>query len=109
MRRRIVAQALRVSGRFAAVDRTRCRLACRPEYRPHWLLAGRLPTGGKIPALRANGKEFACRGREHQREIAMKRVAGLVLSLGIAFAPGALRAQDAWPNRPVTLLVPYGP
>src|SRR6266849_5998109 len=39
----------------------------------------------------------------------MKRVAGLVLSLGIAFAPGALRAQDAWPSRPVTLLVPYGP
>jgi len=44
-----------------------------------------------------------------RREIAMKRVAGLVLSLGIAFAPGALRAQDAWPSRPVTLLVPYGP
>ena len=38
----------------------------------------------------------------------MKQVAGLVLSLGIALAPGMLRAQDAWPARPVTFVVPYG-
>jgi tripartite-type tricarboxylate transporter receptor subunit TctC len=38
----------------------------------------------------------------------MKHVAGLLLSLGIASAPGMLQAQDAWPTRPVTLVVPYG-
>ena len=31
-----------------------------------------------------------------------------MLSLGIALAPGTLRAQDAWPSRPITFLVPYG-
>jgi tripartite-type tricarboxylate transporter receptor subunit TctC len=44
-------------------------------------------------------------GRE---EIAMMRVCGLLLSLGIALAPSALRAADAWPTRPITLIVPYG-
>jgi tripartite-type tricarboxylate transporter receptor subunit TctC len=39
----------------------------------------------------------------------MKRFAGLLLSLGIVLAPSALRAQDAWPTRPITFLVPYGP
>ena len=34
--------------------------------------------------------------------------AALVLSLGIALAPSTLRAQDAWPARPITFLVPYG-
>src|SRR2546429_6212935 len=38
----------------------------------------------------------------------MKHVAGLVLSLGIALAPSMLRAQDAWPTRPITFVVPYG-
>jgi tripartite-type tricarboxylate transporter receptor subunit TctC len=38
----------------------------------------------------------------------MKHYAGLVLSLGIAVAPSMLRAQDAWPVRPITFLVPYG-
>jgi len=38
----------------------------------------------------------------------MKRVYGLLLSLGIALAPGTLRAADAWPNRPITFVVPYG-
>src|SRR5712692_7345614 len=40
--------------------------------------------------------------------MAMKRVSGLLLSLGIALAPSTLRAQDAWPTRPITFLVPYG-
>jgi tripartite-type tricarboxylate transporter receptor subunit TctC len=39
----------------------------------------------------------------------MNLIAGLLLSLGIALAPSALRAQDAWPTRPITFLVPYGP
>jgi tripartite-type tricarboxylate transporter receptor subunit TctC len=39
----------------------------------------------------------------------MKQVAGILLSLAVALAPSLLRAQDAWPNRPITLLVPYGP
>jgi tripartite-type tricarboxylate transporter receptor subunit TctC len=43
-----------------------------------------------------------------RKEIAMKCVSGLLLSLGIALAPGTLRAQDAWPIRPITFLVPYG-
>jgi tripartite-type tricarboxylate transporter receptor subunit TctC len=38
----------------------------------------------------------------------MKRVCGLLLSLGIALAPGTLRAADTWPNRPITFVVPYG-
>src|SRR5262249_5047798 len=38
----------------------------------------------------------------------MKHLAGLVLSLGIALAPSMLRAQDAWPARPITFVVPYG-
>jgi tripartite-type tricarboxylate transporter receptor subunit TctC len=38
----------------------------------------------------------------------MKHVAGLVLSLGIALAPSMPRAQDAWPTRPITFVVPYG-
>jgi tripartite-type tricarboxylate transporter receptor subunit TctC len=44
-----------------------------------------------------------------QEEIAMKRVSGLLLALGMALAaPSMLRAQDAWPSRPITFLVPYG-
>jgi tripartite-type tricarboxylate transporter receptor subunit TctC len=38
----------------------------------------------------------------------MKHVPGLLLSLGIAWAPGMLQAQDAWPTRPITFIVPYG-
>ena len=38
----------------------------------------------------------------------MKRVYGLLLSLGIALAPGTLLAADSWPNRPITFIVPYG-
>jgi len=38
----------------------------------------------------------------------MKRFAGSVLLLGIASAPSMLQAQDAWPARPITFLVPYG-
>ena len=43
-----------------------------------------------------------------RREIAMKRICGLLLSLGIALAPSTLRAQEAWPTRPITFVVPYG-
>src|SRR5258708_16367027 len=41
-------------------------------------------------------------------EIAMKRVCGLLLSLGIALAAGVLQAQGAWPTRAITFVVPYG-
>jgi len=37
----------------------------------------------------------------------MKHVAGLALSVSIALAPSAMRAQDAWPSRPITFVVPY--
>jgi tripartite-type tricarboxylate transporter receptor subunit TctC len=37
----------------------------------------------------------------------MRRVAGLVLLVAIVIAPGALQAQDAWPNRAMTFIVPY--
>jgi tripartite-type tricarboxylate transporter receptor subunit TctC len=39
----------------------------------------------------------------------MKLVAGLALALGIACAPGMVQAQDAWPSRPITFVVPYAP
>src|SRR6266446_3719683 len=39
----------------------------------------------------------------------MKHLAGLALSLGVALAASMLRAQEAWPTRPITFLVPYGP
>jgi tripartite-type tricarboxylate transporter receptor subunit TctC len=38
----------------------------------------------------------------------MKRIAGPALSLAIALVPSMLRAQDAWPARPITFVVPYG-
>ena len=38
----------------------------------------------------------------------MKHLAGLALSLGVALAASMLRAQDAWPARPITFVVPYG-
>ncbi len=38
----------------------------------------------------------------------MKLCAALALTLGVAVAPSMLRAQEAWPARPITLLVPYG-
>jgi tripartite-type tricarboxylate transporter receptor subunit TctC len=38
----------------------------------------------------------------------MKRAAGLLLSLGVVLAPSVLQAQDAWPTRPITFVVPYG-
>jgi tripartite-type tricarboxylate transporter receptor subunit TctC len=39
----------------------------------------------------------------------MKYVAGLALSLLTALAPGAVHGQDAWPERPITFVVPYAP
>ena len=38
----------------------------------------------------------------------MKHLAGLLLSLGTVLAPSMLQAQDAWPARPITFVVPYG-
>jgi tripartite-type tricarboxylate transporter receptor subunit TctC len=37
----------------------------------------------------------------------MRLVATLALSLGIWLAPGLAGAQDAWPNRTITFIVPY--
>jgi tripartite-type tricarboxylate transporter receptor subunit TctC len=37
----------------------------------------------------------------------MKPIAGLALAVGIALVPKLGQAQDAWPNRTVTLVVPY--
>jgi tripartite-type tricarboxylate transporter receptor subunit TctC len=37
----------------------------------------------------------------------MKQVARLALALGIALAPSMVQAQDAWPSRPLTFVVPY--
>jgi tripartite-type tricarboxylate transporter receptor subunit TctC len=39
----------------------------------------------------------------------MRLVATLALSLGIWLAPGLAGAQDAWPNRTITFIVPYAP
>jgi tripartite-type tricarboxylate transporter receptor subunit TctC len=37
----------------------------------------------------------------------MKPVASLALSLAIAFAPSLAKAQDKWPSRSITFIVPY--
>ena len=37
----------------------------------------------------------------------MKTIAKLVLTMGLALSPGVLKAQDAWPSRPITFVVPY--
>ena len=39
----------------------------------------------------------------------MKHGANLVFALGIVLAPGMAHAQDVWPSRPITFIVPYGP
>jgi tripartite-type tricarboxylate transporter receptor subunit TctC len=41
-------------------------------------------------------------------ENAMKRVAGVALALAIASAPSVVQAQEPWPSRSITFLVPYG-
>lgn len=33
---------------------------------------------------------------------------GVVLGVAVAFAPALVHAQDAWPSRPITFIVPYG-
>ena len=38
----------------------------------------------------------------------MRHVAGVALALVIASVPSVVQAQDAWPARPITFLVPYG-
>jgi tripartite-type tricarboxylate transporter receptor subunit TctC len=38
----------------------------------------------------------------------MQARAALALTFAVALAPGMLRAQEPWPARPITLLVPYG-
>ncbi len=37
------------------------------------------------------------------------QVARLALLLGLALMPGTVQAQDAWPSRAITLIVPYAP
>jgi tripartite-type tricarboxylate transporter receptor subunit TctC len=39
----------------------------------------------------------------------MKPISSLALVLGIVLAPSPTRAQDAWPNRSITFVVPYAP
>jgi tripartite-type tricarboxylate transporter receptor subunit TctC len=39
----------------------------------------------------------------------MTRGLGLLLAVFLALAPGSLRAEDAWPTRPITFIVPYAP
>src|SRR5882757_3835848 len=48
-------------------------------------------------------------GSESQKENSMKHVAALALALGMAWASNGARAQDAWPSRAITFIVPYGP
>jgi tripartite-type tricarboxylate transporter receptor subunit TctC len=39
----------------------------------------------------------------------MKHVAGIALALAIGAAPGMVQAQDAWPSRTITFILPYAP
>ena len=59
--------------------------------------------------IHATAKNLLRRLREPRGELSMKHVAGLALALGIALAPSAVPAQDAWPNRAITFIVPYAP
>ena len=38
----------------------------------------------------------------------LHHIANLAVGLGLALAPTATLAQEAWPNRPITFIVPYG-
>src|SRR6478752_3140619 len=38
----------------------------------------------------------------------MKHIGALALALGMALASNGAHAQDAWPARPITFVVPYG-
>jgi tripartite-type tricarboxylate transporter receptor subunit TctC len=42
-------------------------------------------------------------------EIAMRLLGRMLLTLGLLAAPTVLHAQSSWPDRPITLLVPYAP
>jgi tripartite-type tricarboxylate transporter receptor subunit TctC len=39
----------------------------------------------------------------------MKQVAGIALALAMAAAPGMVQAQDVWPSRTITFVLPYAP
>ena len=39
----------------------------------------------------------------------MKHAATLALAVGIGFVPSVVNAQAVWPDRPITLVVPYAP
>src|SRR5712691_104173 len=75
------------------------------------------PVGGRPPALAKplKSREFDRRQRtcvtvsKVNEENAMKHVARLALSLAIALAPSVVQAQDAWPGRNITFVVPYAP
>src|SRR6478672_11855504 len=47
-------------------------------------------------------------GSESQKENSMKHVGALALALGMALASNGAQAQDAWPSRAITFIVPYG-
>jgi tripartite-type tricarboxylate transporter receptor subunit TctC len=51
-----------------------------------------------------NNLLFAAQGRESVRSYGARLVA---LALGIVAVPGVSDAQDVWPSRPVTFVVPY--
>src|SRR4029077_20362692 len=69
--------------------------------------------GGPCQATEMSGFRTAAKnllvGLQDQEEISMKYVASSALLLLIALAPGAVHAQDAWPERPITFVVPYAP
>ena len=56
-----------------------------------------------------NGKELAFRTPAVLEEKAAMHLARLALVLGIALTPGMAQAQDAWPSRAITFIVPYAP
>ena len=70
----------------------------------------RPPEGRRLPFRIAHktAKNLLLTARKTTRRIRMKRAAGLLLSLGVILAPSVLRAQDTWPSRPITFVVPYG-
>src|SRR6202000_2182507 len=41
------------------------------------------------------------------RNASMRQLLGIAFALVVVLAPGVSRAQDAWPSRTITFIVPY--
>src|SRR4051812_39684101 len=78
----------------------------RPFLFRHAVRVGR--AGSREPGR--HGKELASRSSKEETgwmEMGMRFLGRMLLTLGLFAAPTALHAQGSWPERPITLIVPY--